>query len=208
MRRGDAGRRLLAACLALGLQRAASAQSLAPRLDGELLRVSAPNLHFLAGKPLERLRNGAPVAFAAQLSLSLDAAHTVRKRVAGRFVVSYDLWEEKFSVSRPGNPPRSASRLTPAAAEVWCLDQLALPASSLGADQPFWLQLEVRAESPKESRNVVGEPGISLTRLIEIFSRPSRDPEARWIEPGGPFRLADLQRAIAPRDTRRPAPTR
>ncbi|MGH9626855.1 MAG: hypothetical protein ACRD7E_00605, partial [Bryobacteraceae bacterium] len=39
------------------------AEDLLVRLVGEDLRVAAPKLNFLAGKPLERLRNGHSVAF-------------------------------------------------------------------------------------------------------------------------------------------------
>ncbi len=35
-----------------------SAQTLLPRLDNDYLRVSAPNLQFLTGKALERLKDG------------------------------------------------------------------------------------------------------------------------------------------------------
>ena len=52
--------------------RAEGALALSPRLDGEMLYVSAPDLHFLTGRPLERLRDGSTVTYIAQLSLSLD----------------------------------------------------------------------------------------------------------------------------------------
>ena len=36
-----------------------------------------------------------------------------------------------------------------------------------------------------------GEPGISLRRLVEIFSRPPRNQQ-QWLESQGPLRLQDL----------------
>src|SRR6266545_553131 len=66
--------------------------------DGDDIHVAAPQLHFLSGKSLERLKNGAAVSFLSQLTLSTDANATVYRRRPERFVVSYDLWEERFSV--------------------------------------------------------------------------------------------------------------
>src|SRR5438045_330974 len=64
-----------------------------PRLDGETLYVSAPNLHFLTGKPLQRLRDGREVIYIAQLSLSLDGNKTVLRNHPQRFIFSCDVWE-------------------------------------------------------------------------------------------------------------------
>jgi len=190
-----ARRWFLAAGLGLPWRRAECAETLLPRLEGNLLRASAPQLHFLTGKPLERLHNGASVAFNAQLSLSLERGSATIERSVERFVVSYDLWEEKFSASRLSQPPRSVSHLSAGAAEAWCLLNLMLPVTSLASDKSFWLRLELRAEDPRERPAVLGEPGISLTRLIELFSRPSRGGQPSWVLEDGPFRLADLIKA-------------
>src|SRR5689334_21045456 len=64
------------------------------------LHVSAPKLHFLTGSSLDRLKNGLVVPFDFQLSLSLDSRTNLYDRAAERFAISYDLWEEKYSVSR------------------------------------------------------------------------------------------------------------
>ena len=181
--------------LGLPWRQAECAESLHPRLEGNLLHVSTTQLHFLTGKPLERLHNGASVAFNAQLSLSLERGSAAVERSLERFVVSYDLWEEKFSASRLSQPPRSVSHLSAPAAEAWCLSNLAVPVSTLAPDQAFWLRLELRAEDPRERPAVLGEPGISLTRLIELFSRPSRGGQPSWVLEDGPFRLADLNKA-------------
>lgn len=180
----------VSAPVSLGL----SAQSLRVRLDGDDLRIAAPQLKFLAGKPLERLKDGASVAFLAQLSLAAEANAPGVKRAVDRFVVSYDLWEEKFSVTRTGYERRTVSHLSSSAAEAWCLENLALGISGFPPDKPFWVRLELRAEDPKDPAGVVSETGINLTRLIEIFSSPARSLQPRWEALAGPLRLADLKR--------------
>src|SRR5437879_6581218 len=87
----------LLAGLAIPLFKARADESLTVSFDGDNLRVAAPDLHFLTGKPLERLKDAATVTFLSQLTLFGDAHGTVFKRSVERLVVSYDLWEEKFS---------------------------------------------------------------------------------------------------------------
>jgi hypothetical protein len=178
------------ACFAVS----ASAETLEARLVAGRLRVTAPQLHFVTGKPLERLRNGAPVPFAIQLALSTDRWTTVLQRDIERFVLSYDLWEEKFSISKLGSPRKAVSHLTATAAETWCVDEMAVPPAGVSPDQPFWLRLEVRAESPGEDTSILTDEGVSLTRLVEMFSRRTRNDQTRWATEAGPFRLADLGR--------------
>jgi hypothetical protein len=180
----------LGAPFALGL----SAQALGVRLDGDDLRVSAPQFRFLTGKPLEKLKDGASVVFLAQLSISNEVNAPAVKRAVDRFVVSYDLWEEKFSVTRTGVERGSASHLSSAAAEAWCLDHLAVGIGGVAPDKPFWVRLELRAEDARDQAGVVGDAGINLTRLIEIFSNPARAQQSRWEAITGPVRLMDLKR--------------
>jgi hypothetical protein len=162
--------------------------------DGDTLRFSAPQLHFLAGKPLERLRDGAPVGFMWQATLSLDGFATAWRRVPGRFVVSYDLWEEKFSVTQVGLSPRSVSHLSASAAEAWCLENMSVGSAGLPPGKPFWVRLDIRVEDPKEAAGVVGEGGINITRLIELFSRPVGQANPHWMASAGPVRLSELKR--------------
>lgn len=179
----------LAACLPL------CGQSLVARLVNGHLRVSAPKLHFLTGKLLERLHNGAPVALAFQLTLATDSALNVWGRDVARFVVSYDLWEEKFAITRLGRPPGSVSHLSAEAAEAWCLEALSLPVAGLAPDKAFWLKLEGRVENPGEEAGQESETSISLARLVELFSRRSRQQQERWTAQAGPLRLADLRKS-------------
>ena len=100
----------LAPPIVLGL----AVETLRVRAGGAFLRVAAPQLQFLSGRPLQRLRNGATVIFLFQLSMSTDRFTTVAHRSFERFAFSYDLWEEKFAVTRLGTArlATSPSRFT------------------------------------------------------------------------------------------------
>lgn len=170
---------------------------MAPRWTGDYLEVGAPNLHFITGKSLERLRNGAAVPFDFQLTLFAGDRGNAVHRALERFVVSYDLWEERFAVVRLRSFRRSSPHLTATAAEAWCLDNIAIPASVVPSDKPLWVGLEIRSAEPKPSVAVQDDNGISLATLIEIFSRPTRSQQDRWVLETGPFKLSDLRRQHA-----------
>jgi hypothetical protein len=180
----------LSAPFALGL----SAPALRVRLDGDDLRVSAPQFRFLSGKPLEKLKDGATVVFLAQLSISGEVNAPAIKRAIDRFVVSYDVWEEKFSVTQTGMERGRASYLSSAATEAWCLDRLAIGIEGIAPDKLFWVRLEMRAEDARDQAAVVGDSGINLSRLIELFSNPAHAQQMHWEAVAGPMRLADLIR--------------
>ena len=168
----------------------------APRLlvrrEGDSLRISAPQIRFLTGKPLEQLKNGAKVSFISQIAITGEAGVVLARPHVDRFVISYDLWEERFAATRLGPPPRSAQRLNIPATEAFCLDSVTAIPASLTPARMFWIKLELRAEDPKDVAAIVGEPGINLTRLVEVFSRPPRSQQPRWTEIAGPLRLQDL----------------
>jgi hypothetical protein len=176
-------------CLAVILFAAAE---LTVRRTGDEIRVIAPRMRLLEGRTLERLHNGMAVGFEFQLSLLGDGKRSVLRRSTTRFVVSYDLWEEKFSVARVTGPTRSASHLSAEAAETWCVDQLALPFADLPPQNPVSLRLEVRAEDA-ERRARDNETGLSLTDLIDVFSRTGRTAQQRWNLESNSFRPADLK---------------
>jgi hypothetical protein len=105
--------------------------------------------------------------------------------------LSYDLWEERIAVSAVDARPQSVSHLTLAAAEAWCVEQLAIPLKALGAlgrDLPFWIRLEYRmldgdgASDPTDS-------GYTLQALIEALSRRRKTESAPPPLEGGPFKL-------------------
>lgn len=181
--------------LAVPLSRAWAASKLAVTFDGDNLHVSAPTLHFLTGKPLARLKDGATVVYLSQITLFADAGYTrvLRPAPVERFVISYDIWaDDKFSVTVPG--ARSAANLSAAATEAWCLENMAITAAGLASDQPFWLQLDMRPADQRELSSVVSGPGISLGNLILLLSRKPDSDDPQWRLREGPLRLVDLAR--------------
>lgn len=174
-------------------------ENLSVFLDGDYLRVSLPHIDFLKGKPLDRLKDGASVVFDGQLTLSTSPNSIVPvARTVARFALSYDIWEERFSVTKVGQSPESRhtwSHLSAQATEALCLDNLMIDRSLVPSDRDFYVQLDLRAEDPKDQIGIVGDPGINVTRfLIEMFGRPPRSPQERFFYSSGPFRLAELKK--------------
>lgn len=192
LKRLTAGMIPLLLCLR-GFGLTVSGEDLIPRFSDGNLQVSAPRLHFISGQQLERLRNGASVPFDFQLTLFAGSKGTALTRALERFVISYDLWEEKFSVVRQRDRRVSSVRLSASQAEAWCLENLAIPSSTAPPDKNLWMRLEIRsAESREQTASNTG--GISLTTLIEVFSRPARGIQDHWALETGPFRLGELKR--------------
>jgi hypothetical protein len=185
------GRWWLAAALAISLSNL-SAQTLNVRPDAGGVRVSPATPQFLVGRQLDKLHNGASVSFQIQLSLLGASRTAVLARSLGRFAVSFDLWEERFSVTRLGALRKNASHLSAAEAEAWCLDNLILPSAGLSPDSSFWVRLDVRPEEANESPPLGEDLGVTLARLVELFSRPPQLGETHKRAEAGPFRLKDL----------------
>jgi len=182
---------LVAAASAYVLQ----ADSLRLRLSGDQLFVSAARIELL--KPpavLERLKNGSTVAFDFHLSLWVGSRTSVRRRAFERFVVSYDLWEEKFAVTNLRKPRASAAGLTEREVETWCLDRISLPAVRLSRDEKVWARLEIRAVDPRQDDALFRSEGVSVTDLVELISRPGRRDEPRWSFESGAVSAAGLLR--------------
>ena len=175
-------------------------RQLTARLDGELLRISAPHFSFLYGKPLERLKDGASIAFVAQMTVSSSPSYVIADaRSVTSFAISYDIWEERFAITKisdRGEQKRTVSHLAAPAAEAWCFDNLALNRSELPSDKPFYVQVDLRVEDPRDQPGVLGDSGISISRMVEIFSRPVREKQARWVLESGPLKLEDLARGL------------
>jgi hypothetical protein len=187
-------RLLIIAAVALLFRKSAIAESLKLRIDGDHLRVSAPQVHFLTAHALERLHNGAVVNYLLQLTVRAERTGKILARTPEHFTVSYDLWEERFAVKRLAVPERSASNLSASAAESWCIENLSMSVAQLPSDRPFWIVLEFESESVKDSGN--SAPGsLTLGNLIDIFSRKPRDEsEIRGFEEIGPVRLNELRK--------------
>jgi hypothetical protein len=187
----------LLAGLAIPVFSVRAAESLEVKYDGDNLRVSAPSLRFLVGKPLERLKDGASVAYIAQLTLFNDDHVTVVKRRQGRFVVSYALWEEKFSVTQLGTLPgsaRSADGLSSAAAEAWCMESLAITTLGMAPDRMYWLRFELATADQKDLSGMTDEPGLSFRKLVDYLGRKPKEDEPHWAPLERRLRLSDLPR--------------
>jgi hypothetical protein len=171
------------------------AQDLTLRASADQIMVAAPKFHFLTGKPLESLRNGNAIAFDFHLAVLGDGKQSILRRSFDRFVISYDIWEEKFSISRMRTVRSAASRLSADAAEAWCLDNIAVSSSGLARDKPVWIRLDIRAQENRNAKPLGDEEGISLSSLIEIFSRTGKQEPNQWRLEAGPIRLADVEKA-------------
>jgi hypothetical protein len=195
---GISRRSWLLAGLTAPLFSARAADALNVRYDGDVLHVAPPNVHFLTGKPLERLKDGAAVAYVGQLDLLNEARVSVRQQRT-RFVVSYALWEEKFSVTQLGRTPHTMDGLSTSATEAWCFESLALSTMGVPADRYFWLRFELRTGGPRDLAEDAAM-GISIKDLIDRLGRRNQ-AEIHW----GPLelrvRLADLPR-VAGRGSR------
>ncbi|MBC7925591.1 MAG: hypothetical protein H7039_08035 [Bryobacteraceae bacterium] len=180
----------------------AASQEVQVRLSSDRLQMSAPGLHFLTGKPLEQLRNGASVAFDIQVSVLADSRQTVLHRSFDRFVLSYDVWEEKFSVVRMRSAGGSALHMTAPVAEAWCVSRFSLLTAGLPEDKPLWIRIDVRAnegrERKPETEQRSEDEGFSVASLVDMFSRPPGRPRGltQWRAESASFQLASLRRLI------------
>lgn len=171
--------------------------------QGEHLRLSAPELRFLEGKPLEQLHDGATVTYLFSVTLASGQGRAPLLRMQERYVVSFDLWEERFSVVQTGATGRSASHLTAPAAQAWCLENLRIRLPSLPPGKPFVIDLECAVVENENSGDTENGAGMTLAGLIDVFSRRERDALPRWRASSGPLRLADLKDMKGPKTSSR-----
>jgi hypothetical protein len=179
-------------CLEL-LAMSASSEDLFVRRFADQIHVIAPRLHFLTGKSLQRLRDGATVPFDFQLSLAAGLKTNFIGRAVERFSVSYDVWEEKFRVVRLRDFRKSAVGLSANAAESWCLENVFVPSTGVPADKELWAHLDIRAAETKEPASSTEDSGISIPALIQLLSRPPRPQQDHWALESASFRLSDLK---------------
>jgi hypothetical protein len=163
-----------------------------------MLRPVMPDLHFLEGRALERLKDARTVVLLSQITLLREDHVTPFRRVPQRFYVSYDIWEGRFKVTIPGATPESRVGLTATEAEAWCMENMMVSALGVPPDQDFWMRFDLRTADPKDMGSVVSESGISISALIEMFSRKP-DGEPHWVMERR-LRLADLRRSPSRRN--------
>lgn len=187
----------LVASLGIPLFRARATPILRVSSDGDNLHVTAPELHFLSGKPLARLKDGNTVVYVSQLTLFREDPPTgIREPISHSrevITVSYDVWEEKFKAVLAVDH-RSKEHLSQAETEAWCMENLAISALGLEPRRPFWLRFDLRTASDRDLPVLEGESGISIRGLIEMFSRKAGVDDVRWQLDAGPLRLIDLPR--------------
>jgi hypothetical protein len=78
------------------------------------------------------------------------------------------------------------THLSQAAAESWCVEQLAIPLDAVGRGKSFWIRLEYRIVEAADGSDPE-DAGYTLQALIDLLSRRRKtEPAANVIE-GGPF---------------------
>jgi hypothetical protein len=175
------------------LFRARAASNFSVTYDGDNLYPVAPDFHFLTAKVVARLRDSADTqAFISQLTIFGGQNEAPIRQAHARLVVSYSIWEETFKVAIPGL--RSAEGLSAAQAESWCFDNLAINAAGLDPTKPFRMRFELRSVRRTDLTRVLGDMGISIVSMIDIFSRKAGAGEDTWTRETGWLRLIDLPR--------------
>lgn len=169
------------------------AQNLSLARVGEAIGVRAPGpgLGLLKGETLAQLKDGRSVRVDFDLLILPGPGGTAAAHTRQAFVLSYDLWEERFAVTLAGPPSRSVSYLTAAAAEAWCLEHVTIPTSELGKlrDAPFWIRLEYRLIDRDGTPPRDEDSGLTLRGMIEALSRRPKPAGLTHAVEAGPFRL-------------------
>jgi hypothetical protein len=170
-----------------------SQSSLRLKRHGDYLSVTAPQFQFLSGRAVEKLRNGSTVTYILTLTVASERSKNPAFVLQKKFAVSFDLWEEKYSVVQKNPNGRSASRLNAAGAEQWCLESLPIPAGSVPERSPFMVRLECAIEDDAEKEKPENRPGLTLATLIDVLSRKKQEEPFRLEATAGPFVLEQLK---------------
>ena len=184
---------LIAVAAILGANVPAKSKSLIVEHRGDHLQVSAPQMHFLEGKALEKLHNGSTVTYILTLAVVAEQKAKPIFLMEERFLVSYDLWEEKYSVVQAGAGGRTASRLTVTMAEAWCLENMQIPLRAVPEQQSFMVRLQCSIEENEMGNGGNKKSGLTLAALIDIFSLKREAEPLKWEADAGPLRLNDLK---------------
>ena len=99
----------------------ADAQSLTVRAAGDMLQVRGTGLRLIEGVVAEHLKDGRSVRVDFEMTIldkAPQGAAITRNRQS--FILSFDLWEQRYAVTRAGATPRSISHLAARDAEAWC----------------------------------------------------------------------------------------
>jgi len=174
------------------------AQSATVNVSGDLLHVRAPAFSFIKGESLTRLKDGRSVQLEFALTILPRPGATAIAEARQGFILSYDLWEERFAAAivdpargRAASSP-AISHLSAKDAEAWCLDHLTVAVGALGGlgrDEPFWIRIAYQVRDG-ERGVAADDAGFSLRGLIDRLSRRTGTDDRRDALEAGPFRLS------------------
>jgi hypothetical protein len=187
-----AGRVLLVALACLTSTRAVTAQSLTVRAAGDMLQIRGTGLRLIEGVVADHLKDGRSVRVEFDMTILDRARGSAVTQTRQAFVLSFDLWEQRYAVTRAGAAPRSISHLTARDAESWCLENMALPLTALGRfarDLPFWVRVEYKVQDEPPPPADGTEAIFTLRTLIEALSRRRADESLERSFEAGPFRI-------------------
>jgi len=187
-----AGWLVLLALLVWAAARPLAAQSLNVRVVGDLLHVRGTGLGLIEGQVSAHLKDGRPVRVDVELTILDGPRGMTITQSRQTFILSFDLWEQRFAVTRAGTPPRSISHLTARDAEAWCLDNMTVPLTALGRfarESPIWIRVDYRVQDPMPAPNPEDDSSFTLRTLIERLSRRRPDEALGRTLEAGPFRV-------------------
>jgi hypothetical protein len=168
------------------------AQAVTVSRTDSVLNVQAPGFSFIKGEPLTRLKDGRSIRVDLEMAVLPRPAASGVARSRQTFVLSYDLWEERFAVTLVGTSAKTAAYLSSSAAETWCFEQLSVPMAALGSlarDSQFWIRLEYRILDSDPQASAEDGTGYTLQSLIEMLSRRRKINEWTHAIEAGPFKV-------------------
>ena len=188
-----AGRIALVALACLGNPPHLAAQSLTVRAAGDMLQMRGSGLRLIEGVVADHLKDGRSVRVDFEMTILDKAQGAAVTQTRQSFTLSFDLWEQRYAVTRMGATPRSISHLAARDAEAWCLENLSIPLTALGRfarDLPFWVRVEYRAQDQPPPAPEPG-PLFALGTLIDALSRRRAEEALGRSFESGPFRIGN-----------------
>jgi hypothetical protein len=188
-----AARIALVVLACLGVAQRLAAQSLTVHAAGDMLQVRGSGLRLIEGVVADHLKDGRSVRADFEMTILDKPQGSTVTQKSQSFTLSFDLWEQRYAVTRTGAAPRSISHLASRDAEAWCLENLAIPLTALGRfarDLPFWVRLEYRVQDQPPPPTEPG-PLSALGTLIEALSRRRGGEALGRTFDAGPFRIGN-----------------
>jgi len=168
------------------------AQSFDVHAIADTLQLRGASLGLIEGRVADHLKDGRSVRVDVELTVLEKPRGGAVARGQYTFNVSYDLWEQRYAVTRVGTPPRSISHLTARNAEGWCLENMTVPLTSLGRfahDVPFWIRIDYRVQDRAPAESPSDDSTLGLRTLIDLLSRRRQDEMPMRSLEAGPFRV-------------------